>query len=127
MIILIITGFIAGIVSGMGIGGGTILIPALTLIIALPQKTAQGINLLYFIPTASVALFTHIRAKRIRKDLLIGLIIGGIAGAIIGSLLANALEPDYLRKGFGVFLLVMGLTEIFKKESKQSKEMKKQK
>ncbi|WP_330404406.1 sulfite exporter TauE/SafE family protein [Vallitalea okinawensis] len=124
MITLILIGFIAGIVSGMGIGGGTILIPALTLIIALPQKTAQGINLLYFIPTATVALCAHIKAKRIRKDLLIGLIIGGIAGAVIGSLLANALEPEYLRKGFGVFLLVMGLSEIFKKASNQSKEKK---
>ena len=50
--ILILIGLISGIISGMGIGGGTILIPALTIILSMEQNTAQAINLIYFIPTA---------------------------------------------------------------------------
>lgn len=122
MIILIIMGVCAGIVSGMGIGGGTILIPALTLLIGLGQKTAQGINLMYFIPTALVALYQHFKSERIRKDLLIGLIMGGIIGALSGSLIANWLHPMYLRKGFGVFLLCIGIMEGFKKPQNNKKE-----
>lgn len=52
-------GFFSGIISGMGIGGGTILIPALLFLTEVNQQQAQGVNLIYFIPTAVVALITH--------------------------------------------------------------------
>ena len=52
-------GFLSGIISGMGIGGGTILIPALLFLTDITQQQAQGINLIYFIPTALTALMTH--------------------------------------------------------------------
>ena len=63
--ILILIGLISGIISGMGIGGGTILIPALTIILNMEQKTAQAINLIYFIPTAVTAVITHLKANNI--------------------------------------------------------------
>lgn len=127
MIWLIIAGLCAGVISGMGIGGGTILIPALTLLLGLPQKTAQAINLLYFIPTASVALWQHQKSKRIEKKLLIGLILGGLLGALGGAILANWISGEYLGKGFGVFLAIIGIMEVFKKPIKkgQSKGQKK--
>ena len=52
-------GFFSGIISGMGIGGGTILIPALLFLTEVNQQQAQGVNLIYFIPTAVMALITH--------------------------------------------------------------------
>lgn len=115
MIILILTGIVTGIISGMGIGGGTVLIPVLTLLLGVAQKSAQGINLLNFLPTATIALIAHMKAKRVRKDIWLGLVMGGVVGAVIGSWLANALDPMYLRKGFGFFLLFIGVTEVFKK------------
>ena len=63
MIGFIIVGFFSGIISGMGIGGGTILIPAITILWGVDQKVAQITNLIYFIPTASIALILHIKNK----------------------------------------------------------------
>lgn len=127
MIIVVLTGLITGIISGMGIGGGTILIPVLTLLMGVAQKSAQGINLLNFLPTATVALYCHIKAGRVRKDLWLGLVLGGVLGALLGSWLANSLQPEYLRKGFGVFLFCIGVSEVLKKGSKEEQEKKEKK
>lgn len=116
MIGFILAGLISGIISGMGIGGGTILIPALTMLWSIEQKVAQNTNLIYFIPTASIALFAHIKNNRIEKSILITIILGGLIGATIGSFLALKLDSNFLRKIFGGFLLVMGLIEVSKKE-----------
>lgn len=110
----IVIGALAGVISGMGIGGGVILIPALVFFASIPQHGAQAINLLYFLPTAVAALIVHIRNKRIRKDVLLPLIIGGLTGAVGGSLLANRLSGEMLQTIFGYFLLIMGGMEIWK-------------
>ncbi|MDO4300352.1 MAG: sulfite exporter TauE/SafE family protein [Clostridia bacterium] len=112
--ILILTGFFSGIISGMGIGGGTILIPALTLFMDIEQKTAQAINLFYFIPTAIVAVITHAKHKRIEKSIIKPLIITGIAGALLGTIAMNLISPYILRKAFGIFLFALGILEIKK-------------
>lgn len=119
MIWLFLIGLISGVISGMGIGGGTILIPALTLIFNFEQKMAQNINLLYFIPTAIIAIFVHSKNKNIEKKGLFKIIIFGIIGAIIGSIIAINLKGEILRKIFGWFLLFMGISEMFKKGREQ--------
>ncbi|TYQ17995.1 UNVERIFIED_CONTAM: hypothetical protein Cloal_0391 [Acetivibrio alkalicellulosi] len=113
--ILFLIGFIAGIVSGMGIGGGAILIPALIMFVKPPQHIAQSVNLLYFIPTAIVALVIHIKNKRINFKLALPIIIFGLFGAYIGSQLALNLSGPVLRKWFGVFLLAIGINEMLRK------------
>jgi uncharacterized membrane protein YfcA len=70
LLIYMAIGAAAGIVSGMGIGGGVILIPALTMILGAEQHSAQGANLIYFIPTAVAAIFTHAKNKAIETKLL---------------------------------------------------------
>lgn len=120
MIWLFLVGLISGIISGMGIGGGVILIPALTLIFGFEQKIAQNINLLYFIPTAIIAIFVHSKNKTIEKQGLFKIIIFGIIGAIFGSITAINLNGEILRKIFGWFLLIMGISEILKKEKGQN-------
>ncbi len=115
MIILFIIGFFSGIIAGLGIGGGAILIPALTLFLDMDQKTAQSINLIYFIPTALIASITHFKNKNIKKDSLIKLILFGFLGVFLGFFIINNISNDSLRKIFGVFLLIMGLMEIFRK------------
>ena len=104
----VISGFAAGIISGMGIGGGTILIPALSIFLSIDQHTAQGVNLLYFIPTAVVALFVHIKNKAIDYKIAIPIIISGIAGAVGGSYLALVIHAKLLKKLFGGFLFFYG-------------------
>ncbi|RKD34677.1 TSUP family transporter [Thermohalobacter berrensis] len=113
--ILFLVGFLSGIISGMGIGGGTILIPALIFFTSLSQHQAQGINLIVFIPIAIISLITHFINKNICIKLAIPIIISGLIGSILGSLLAVNLSSKALRKMFGLFLLFMGLYQIFSK------------
>nr|WP_317856462.1 sulfite exporter TauE/SafE family protein [Chakrabartyella piscis] len=112
---VVVIGFVSGIISGMGIGGGTILIPALVLLLDIGQQQAQGINLLYFLPTAAVALWTHNKNQNVVWDHVKPIAVWGIVGAIIGSLVAISLDGEVLRKIFGGFLLLMGLREIRQK------------
>ena len=92
MIVTIIAGLLSGIISGMGIGGGAILIPALLLISDISQKTAQGINLVYFIPTAIFVLIIHLKNKSV--EIKTALIIGcfGAFGVVFGFFIANSME-----------------------------------
>ena len=119
----VLTGFLAGTISGMGIGGGAILIPALGIFFGMGQKSAQSINLLYFIPTAAVAVITHRRKGNIQSGVLPKLLFYGLIGAATGATLAMWIDADMLRKIFGFFLLVMGVIEIFKKVREEESNM----
>lgn len=109
-------GFLSGVISGMGIGGGTILIPALIIIAQTEQHEAQIINLIYFIPTAVIALIYHKKNNNIETKVLKPLILFGFIGAVAGSLLAVNLDSEILKKIFGIFLFLMGITEVLKKD-----------
>ena len=114
-IILLLIGLGAGIVSGMGMGGGTILIPALVLPINPQQHTAQSVNLLFFIPTAVVALIIHIKNKHIDFKMAVPIIAFGMCGSFVGSWLAMRLAGGELKRLFGFFLLAMSIYEMFRK------------
>ncbi|HHV95425.1 MAG TPA: TSUP family transporter [Clostridiaceae bacterium] len=113
--VLILIGLVSGTIGGMGIGGGTVLIPALTLFVNTEQHISQSINLIYFIPTAIIALIIHIKNKRIDFKIVLPIIIPGIIGAIIGSCIAIKFSSNVLKKIFAVFLLIMGIYEMFRK------------
>lgn len=112
--IYIAIGILSGIMSGLGIGGGTILIPALIFFCEIEQKSAQQLNLLYFIPTAIIAILVHSKNKNVEKHSLKFLILFGILGTILGSVITLNLNNQILSKFFGIFLLIMGMIE-FKK------------
>lgn len=112
---LFIIGFLSGIISGMGIGGGAILIPSLVFFSALKQQQAQGINLIVFIPVAIVALIVHSKEKNIEFQFVKWIIIGGVIGSTIGSIVAFKIDSKSLGKYFGIFLLFIGIYEFFKK------------
>ena len=107
-------GFFAGIIGGMGMGGGTISIPALVLLANIDPKLAQSTNLLSSIPMTITALIIHIKNKDVEIGLVLPIAIFGIVGAIGGSLLAECLNSQILRKAFGIFLFLIGLYEIKK-------------
>lgn len=113
--ILIIVGVAAGIISGMGMGGGAILIPALFFVVNPEQHIAQSVNLLYFIPTAVIALIIHIRNKHIDFKMALPIIGFGICGALLGSWLATRMDGTLLKKFFGGFLIMMSIYEMFRK------------
>ena len=118
-IILFLTGLAAGIISGMGMGGGAVLIPALVLAADPPQHIAQSVNLLFFIPTAAAALVIHIKNKSIDFSMGIPIIIFGLIGALAGSCLASRMEAGALRRLFGWFLLATSIYEMFRKGGKK--------
>lgn len=120
MIIEIISGLISGIVSGMGIGGGTILIPALTMFADVNQHIAQGVNLLYFIPTAAAALFIHRKNNSLELKLALPVILFGVLGAAAGAFVALKINSELLRRLFGIFLFFMGAYEIYKGYKKKN-------
>lgn len=118
--IAFLIGIAAGILGGMGVGGGTILIPSLILFLDVNQHTAQSINLISFIPAAMVALIFHFKNSNIDKKIIIYLIFPGIFGAIVGSLIATKLNPALLKKLFGGFLFTMGIIEILSIKEKKN-------
>lgn len=120
--LIAIIGFFAGIIGGMGMGGGTILIPALILFASIDPKIAQSVNLLSSIPMTIFALIIHIKNKKVVFKLVIPIALFGVLGAVFGSFLANYLSSEILRKVFGVFLLLVGSYEIIKgvKEPKKN-------
>ena len=79
------------------------------------QQEVQIINLIYFIPTALIALYFHNKNNLIEKKILKPIILTGFIGAVVGSFIATSLDGDILRKIFGVFLSIMGIVEIRKK------------
>ena len=107
-----IAGVVSGIVGGMGMGGGTLLIPILSIFLGFAQKDAQGINLLVFIPMSIVALIFHIKNKLVDFRVGIPVVIVGVVFSIIGSLIANGLSNNNLRVYFGVFLLLVGVFQF---------------
>ena len=109
LIWLLVAGFLSGIIGGMGMGGGTLLIPILTLFLSFPQKSAQAINLLVFIPMAIVSLIVHIKNKLVDFRTGIPVIISGVISSICGSILAGMVSNGVLRKIFGAFLLIVGV------------------
>ena len=109
-----IIGFFAGIIGGMGMGGGTILIPALILFTNIDPKIAQSINLISSIPMTLAALTIHTKKKNVDFQLVLPIALFGIVGAMLGSTLAEYISSDNLRKFFGIFLLIIGIFEIQK-------------
>lgn len=108
-----IFGFLSGIISGMGIGGGVILIPLLVLFTGTNQQQAQGINLLYFIPTAISSLIIHIKNKKVKFRYALKLIAASLPWAIASSFIAVNIKSDILQKMFAIMLLVTGIYELF--------------
>ena len=109
----ILIGAFAGIFSGIGMGGGTILIFLLNIFLGLEQHVAQATNLIYFIPTAISAIFVNYKEKNIDIDLVKIIAVMGIIGAILGAIISVNLDVEKLRKFYGFFLLVIAIHEIY--------------
>lgn len=112
-----LAGAVTGVLSGFGVGGGSLLLIYMTSFADLPQNLAQGINLLYFLPAAATALPAHFKNDYVEKKALLPAIAAGLACSALAAWAATALDVDILRKCFGGFLLVIGLRELFRKDS----------
>lgn len=116
-IVSVAAGVFSGALGAMGLGGGGILIIYLTLFSDTDQMQAQGINLIFFICTALVAVFTYSYKKLIMWQTLLPAILTGIPGAIIGFYMSSSINSSVLSKLFAGLLFIIGLTQIFKKSN----------
>ncbi|MBD5129126.1 MAG: sulfite exporter TauE/SafE family protein [Ruminococcaceae bacterium] len=114
-------GFLTGVLASMGLGGGFVLVVWLTLFAETEQRTAQGINVLFFLPIAFVSLIMHLKNGLVNKVLVRKLAVGGLLGAAAGTLVSQVIANDLLRKLFALFLLAFGLKELFAKGTTEEK------
>ena len=110
----VLIGIVSGIVSGSGMGGGTILILCLSLFMGMEQHMAQATNLVFFIPTSISAILVNLKQKIIRWDVAITICIFGMIGAVIGAIVSSKTGVGQLKKYFGIFLLIIAIFEIYK-------------
>ncbi len=109
-------GVCAGVVSGMlGVGGGIVIIPALVLVMHLPQKSAQGMCLAAMVPMVAVGAIRYKLNPSIEVDMASAalLALGGVAGAFVGVEIVTRLPGGVLRKIFACFIIVVGLRMLF--------------
>jgi len=110
--IFLLSGFISGIIGGMGMGGGTILIPLLTIAFSVPQRLAQGTNLIAFLPMALSSLKIHTGNGYVRYKGILYIIIPAVLFSAVGAAAAAFLPPKYLTRGFGIFLIALSVLEF---------------
>jgi len=115
-----IAGLVCGIISGFGIGGGSLLMVWMTAAAGLDQKIDQGINLLYFLPTSIGALIFHIKNKMVCWKAAIPAAVFGCITAAGSAWFAGAMDVTLLRKLFGIFLILVGFSELVKKQPHSS-------
>ena len=109
----ILIGIVSGIVSGTGMGGGTILIFFLTFFMGVEQHIAQATNLIFFIPTSIIAILVNLKNKNIYLKSAIIISVFGILGAIIGANISINMDVVILKKAFGIFLAIIAIHEIY--------------
>ena len=102
-----------------GVGGGTLLLLVMTLFLDVDQRTAQGINLLFFLPTAASALVCHARGGYLDKPTLKSAVPLAVAAALAGAWIATNLDVAVLRKPFGVYLLLSGVSLLWPQRRKK--------
>lgn len=102
-----ILAFAVAVLMGMGVGGGGLLVIALVFLAGVEQRTAQGINLLFFLFSAASSMVIHLRRRRVDRTLLLG-ILPGCAAAFAGARLAENIPTETLRLLFGILLVLSG-------------------
>ncbi len=107
-----IAGVAGGLLGGMGMGGGTVLIPLLSIFYGVGQHTAQAINLIAFIPMAVVALIIHIKNGLVEFKRVLAIVLPGLVACVFGVYLARALQGEILKKCFGGFLFALSVFQI---------------
>lgn len=114
--IAMIVGIILGFLSGLGIGGGSLLIIWLTSVLGWNISAARTTNLLFFLPAAVIACFIRYRQGVLQKKGILLSILSGCIAAILGTILSYQISTELLQKLFGILLLIAGIRELCYRE-----------
>ena len=116
IVIIVTIGLTVGLISGLlGLGGGAILVPLLVLLLGYSQHSAQGMSLIVIIPTALAAIWQYRKENLVDCRMAAYLAAGAIIGALISSNYAQIIPGEYLKKFFGVFIVIIGLKMLIGK------------
>jgi uncharacterized membrane protein YfcA len=110
--IILLIGTALGFLSGLGIGGGSLLVLWLTFAENIDPPTARGINLLFFIPSALVAILFRHKQGKMDLSLILPAVISGTATAALCSYLFIDMDTTILKKLFGILLIAAGCREL---------------
>lgn len=110
--------FITGFLASLGVGGGMILLVYLTLFENVSQIEAQGINLVFFLPIAALAVVIHYKNGLIKLKPLLWAIAAGTLSALAGAAAAEFLGSEILRRLYGAFLIILGIKTFTKKNKR---------
>lgn len=110
-----IIGVAVSVLSGLGIGGGGLLVIWLVLYHSAEQLNAQGINLVFFLFSSSAAMIVHLIKRKLNFKLIAYLTAFGVIGAFLGSLLSKNVSPEIIRSTFGVLLIISGVMTILRR------------
>lgn len=114
----LLAGLFSGVIASMGMGGGAVLLIYLNLFTDTPVLAAQGINLIFFIPTAVFSLFIYIKNRAIKWKTVLPIAALGLLGSGLGLFLTRLIDAPLLSKIFGGFLIIIALKEFFTKDKK---------
>lgn len=110
-----------GFLSGIGVGGGSLLILWVTLILGMDHYSARILNLLFFIPSAIIASLFHWKQGRLDIKKVFPAVLAGCAGAALFSFISKQLDIGALKKCFGILLLGTGIRELFYKSNRNQR------
>lgn len=116
--VILIVGTVLGFLSGLGIGGGSLLIVWLTMVLHADPLTARSINLLFFVPSALIACALRIKGGNLKIKPLLPAILAGCVAAACFSWVSTKLDVQILKKLFGIVLLAAGAREVFYRDRK---------
>jgi len=105
-----------GFLAGLGVGGGSLLVLWVTLVMNIEPASARLLNLLFFIPSAVIATLFHRKQGRVNFKKILPAIIGGCIAAAVFSVVGKQLDAGLIKKLFGVLLLFTGIRELFYKK-----------
>ena len=121
MIWAYIAAFVTGVLASLGVGGGMVLIIYLTVFGGFDQLSAQGINLIYFLPIALLSVIIHSRNGLVEWKKILPSLVTGVIFALAGATLARYIGSPLLRKIFAGFILLIGVKELFGSFGKRDK------
>lgn len=111
--VAVLTGILLGYLAGIGVGGGSLLILWLTLVLNISHETARSVNLMFFIAAAGSVSFFRWKQGNLQLKRILPAILAGAAGAAFFAWISNQIDVSVLRKPFGILLIITGLRELF--------------
>ena len=106
-------GALLGFLAGLGVGGGSLLMLWLTLVLGMSHDIARGINLLFFIPTAAISCLFRKQQGTLQLKQLLPAILAAMAASAAGNMVASFVTLTLIKKAFGILLIFAGLRELF--------------